>query len=334
MTAVYYPIDESAARRANDMNSMRDYEPGSATAGYRAAVDSAAALVEAQKAKTSLFYHEKLDALQDHYARRLADYYNAYYRNESACPSILISGGSNFPTRKKEKQNARRDTLHREFEDIQGILEQIKSVGTGCVDLADPHARDILTEQLSRESTALETAKSANAYYRKHKTLEGCPGVSAQSAEWMTRPGWAACGSFLDLHGCPFPGYALQSIRGKIKRIQARLADLDKRQASQDNPENEIPFDGGTVIKNFSEDRLQIVFSEKPDDDTRAKLKAHGFRWSPKSQAWQRQLTKSAEWAARQILEFPQAPAPDEWQPDDVGQMPGTAPDDLTLFDL
>lgn len=31
----YYTINEEAARRANDMNSFRDYKAGSATAEYR-----------------------------------------------------------------------------------------------------------------------------------------------------------------------------------------------------------------------------------------------------------------------------------------------------------
>ena len=68
----YYPIDENTARRAHEMMSMRDYKPGSATAGYRASVDEAAALVERCKAATSPYYHDKLDALLDRYARRLA----------------------------------------------------------------------------------------------------------------------------------------------------------------------------------------------------------------------------------------------------------------------
>ena len=111
----YYEISEETARTAHNMNSMRDYKPGSATAEYRAAVDKAAALVEAKKAKVSPYYHEKLDALLDRYARRLAEYYNAYYRNEASCPSILVSGGSNFPVNKKNRQNARRDSLYQEY---------------------------------------------------------------------------------------------------------------------------------------------------------------------------------------------------------------------------
>ena len=40
----YYPIDEDAARRANDMNSIYDYAAGAATREYRRAVNQAATL--------------------------------------------------------------------------------------------------------------------------------------------------------------------------------------------------------------------------------------------------------------------------------------------------
>lgn len=304
-TTKYYDISEETARRANDANSMRDYKPGSATAEYRAAVDQAAELVERKKKSVSPFYHDKLDALLDRYARRLAEYYNAYYRNEASCPSILISGGSNFPVNKKNKQNARRDSLFQEYKDIQGILDKIKGIGTGAVDLADPHAREILTEQLAAHQKALDDAKAANAYYRKHKTLDGCPGITDKEREWLTRPGVfnsGANGTPLELYGCPFPAYELQSRRGYIKRAADRLAELDKREAQQAQPAESTKFDGGEIVRNLDADRLQILFDEKPDEETRAALKSNGFRWSPRYNAWQRQLTQNAESAARRAL--------------------------------
>ena len=174
----YYPIDEGIARRAHEMMSMRDYPENRATNEYRAAVDNAAALVERCKAATSPSYHDKLDALLDRYARRLAQWTNDYNRNGASCPSILISGGSNFPVRKKERQNAREDSLWREYKEIEAILDKIKNTGTGPVDLADPYAREMLTDQLQRLQKRLEDGKAMNAHYRKHKTMKGFPGMS------------------------------------------------------------------------------------------------------------------------------------------------------------
>ena len=211
----YYPIDEGTARRAHEMMSFRDYRPGSATAEYRAAVDKAAELVERKKQSVSPYYHDKLDALLDRYARRLAKWKNDYNRNGASCPSVMICGPANFPTRKKERQNAREESLWQEYKTIEAILSKIESIGTGPVDLADPHAREILTDQLAAHQKALDDAKAANAYYRKHKTLDGCPGISPREKEYLTRPGVFAKGdgSPLELYGCPFPAYELQSRR-------------------------------------------------------------------------------------------------------------------------
>ena len=56
------------------------------------------------------------------------------------------------------------------------------------------------------------------------------------------------------------------------------------------------------IFRNLEADRLQILFDEKPDEETRATLKQNGFRWSPRYGAWQRQLTPNAEAAARRAL--------------------------------
>ena len=295
---MYYEISEESARRANYMNSMRDYRPGSATAEYRGEVDKAAALVERQKQKVSPFYHDRLDALLDRYARRLASYYNDYYRNEAACPSILISGGSNFLVRKKEKQNSRRDTLMHEYNEIQGILSKIKSVGTGPIDPTDPHAREMLTDRLQRLQATLDRGKAMNAHYRKHKTMKGFPDMTDESAAEMDdaisrAPAFAQT---------PFPDFELASLRGKIKRVQENLAKLDSVEQHKDDAANTLEFDGGKIFLNIEENRLQILFDEIPGEETRSALKSHGFKWSRKNEAWQRQLTRNAVYDAKKIL--------------------------------
>lgn len=64
-----------------------------------------------------------------------------------------------------------------------------------------------------------------------------------------------------------------------------------------------IEKDGFAVIKNFAEDRLQIIHNEKPDSNTIQRLKSNGFRWSPRNHAWQRQLTGNAYYAASRAVD-------------------------------
>ena len=294
----YGSIDEETARNAHYCIHMSDYKPGSATASYRNSVNKAAQMVEQQKARVSAFYHDKLDALLNSYARRLAQWTNDYNRNQASYPSQFISGAGNFNMRKHNRQMSREDSLWEEYRQIEAILDKIRSVGTGPVDLADPHAREMLTERLNSQRQMLEDAKAANAYYRKHKTLVGCPGFTAEQVANLTDPN-----SFdIRVHGSPFPAYELASLRGKIERTEQRLAELDKREQQAAQPQTGTAFDGGQIVRNIDLNRLQILFDAIPDAATRTALKQNGFRWSPKNQAWQRQLTDNAERAARQVL--------------------------------
>ena len=93
-------------------------------------------------------YHEKNDSLLDTYARKLAANMNKGYEIDARVPSILIAGGSNFPTRKKEKQNAARDSNYREWQDIQGLLDKIRSTGMGGISADDPQAVQKLEKKL------------------------------------------------------------------------------------------------------------------------------------------------------------------------------------------
>ena len=302
---MYYEINEKNARISKEMMSMRDYVEGSATSEYRAMVDKAARLVEEQKKQVSEFYHDKLDHLLDRYAKTLAEYVNRENQIGTMCPSIMISGGSNFPVRKKEKQVAAWEANRANYEKAEGILRKIRSVGTGPIDFADPHAEEMLADRINNLQAELDACKEANAYYRKHKTLEGCPGISAKSREWLTRPGVfnsGENGTPLELYKTPFPSYHLTSIRQRLKKAKERLEEYHKRKASGQESGSGLKFEGGEIVKNAELNRLQILFDYIPDEETRTALKQNGFRWSPSNKAWQRQLTDAAEMATKRIL--------------------------------
>ena len=288
----YYTINEEAAKRAKDMNSFSDYKPGSATAGYQAMVDEAYALAERQKARVDPMYHEKIDALVDRYARKLAANLNEAHAIDARVPSILIAGGSNFPTQKKLKQNAARDRNMGEYMEIQKLLEKIKSVGMGGISADDIHAVEKLEAKLDGLKRDQEQMKAVNAYYRNYKTLEGCPGLTPEavmelqasmSRDWRKDP-------------VPYPSYMLTNNNANIHRTEQRISDLKNRAEFVG-----WEFPGGRAEVNEGENRLQLFFDEKPSEEQRRELKSGGFRWAPSQGAWQRQLTKNAIYAADRI---------------------------------
>lgn len=61
-------------------------------------------------------------------------------------------------------------------------------------------------------------------------------------------------------------------------------------------------IDDVEVVENINDNRLQLFFDGKPEQEMINKLKANGFRWSPKNKAWQRQLTDNARIALKRVL--------------------------------
>lgn len=288
----FYEINETAARRAKDMNSFSDYAPGSATAGYQSMVNEAYALAERQKQRVDPMYHEKIDALVDRYARKLADNINEGNAIDARVPSVMIAGPANFPVRKKEKQNAARDRNMGEYMEIKGLLNKIKAVGTGGISADDDLAVEKLEAKLTGLEESQELMKSVNAYFRKNKTLDGCPGLSAEVTEQLK----ASMSRDWRKDPMPFPSYALTNNNANIHRVRQRLDDLKNRSEFVG-----WAFPGGEAKINEAENRLQLLFEEKPSEEQRRMLKSEGFKWAPSQGAWQRQLNQNAIRAAARI---------------------------------
>ena len=289
--AQYYPINEEAARRAKEAMSFSDYRAGSATAEYHAMVDKAAEMAEVQKRRTDPEYHEKINHLLDLYARKLAQNMNEGYAIAARVPSMLIAGPANFLVRKKEKQNAAADRNMMEWRYIQGLLDRIRSTGMGGISADDEDAIEKLQMKLERRQAAQERMKTINAYYRKHKTLDGCPDLTPEAIKEL-KADMAGNWQTQDL---PYPTWQLSNNNAEMRRIKVRIEQLTRqREAGYVG----WTFDGGTVEANQEENRLQILFDNKPNNDTRIALRSHGFRWSSRAGAWQRQLNDNAIRAA------------------------------------
>ena len=290
----YYSINEGAARRAKEMNSFSDYKPGSATAEYRHYVDNAFEIAQAQKKRVDPMYHEKIDSLLDTYARKLAANMNHSFAIDARVPSILIAGGSNFPVRQKEKQNAARDSNMQEWQYIQGLLDKIRSTGMGGIRQDDPQAIPKLQKKLDGLVKAQETMKAVNAYYRKHGTLDGCPHLSPDNIENLK----ADMASSWHYEQKPFQSWELSNNNAEIHRVRQRIESLTR---AKETVYVGWEFDGGHVEANREQSRLQVFFEDKPDADARQQLKEHGFRWAPSVGAWQRLLNGNAYYAADRI---------------------------------
>jgi hypothetical protein len=292
----YYEINETAARQARECWSFRDYQHGSKTAEYKAKVDECYSLVD----KLPDDLKEKGATMADRYARRLAEWYNKQFRIEMMCPSVMISGCSNFPVSKKEKQNAARDRHYQLYDEIQKIPEKIKGLlrGTNIIKSGEADALEQLRKKAEKAEALQTEMKAVNAYYRKNKTLKGYKDYTDEKAEMLDK---AIKESF---DGVPFASYTLTNNNAKIKNTRKRIAELERLKETATEQTNETyNTDLFEIIENADIMRLQLRFDGKPDADTRTVLKQNGFRWSPSNGVWQRQLTDNAKFALERVIE-------------------------------
>lgn len=295
---MYYQINEEAARRAKEANSFSDYIPGSATEEYKRMVDKAAAIAEDAKTKVDPMYHEKIDHYVDLYARKLADNLNAGYIIDGRVPSVLIAGASNFPVGKKMKQNAARERNMNEYNEIQDLLSKIRSIGHGGIMSDDKNAVAKLEKKLEAAQAQM---KAVNAYFRKHKTLDGCPDLSPDEIEKLK----VDVSKYWHSQNSPYQSFELSNNSANIRRIKERIETLKKeQQAQQEAPAQEERHEGYTLVENAEACRIQFLFDGKPDEATRTALKSYGFRWAPSEKAWQRMLNDNGRFAARQVIKI------------------------------
>ena len=300
-------INESTARLAKQMRSFDDYKEGSATASYNAQCAEAAAILEKVKAKCATDeQRERAEYLYNRYCSVLAEAINRDNEIGTRCPSVLICGAGNFPTRKKEKQIAAWDKNMENWRKADHYLDMLKWAHTLAVKSDDPEVLDFLRAKLAGLEEAHALMVSANAYYRKNKTLEGFEGIPADTMAWITRPGVYlpggrnGDGSPLAFYGKPFPTYELTNSNANIKRVKQRIETLEAVKASKSIEEE---HDGYTYRENAEAMRVQLRFDGKPDDETRALLKRNGFRWAPSQGVWQRQLNDNGKYAAHRVME-------------------------------
>lgn len=299
----YYEINEATAKLAKEMNSFSDYKAGSATASYKAAVDDVYKLAD-EVAKARPEYAEKAQILADRYARKLADWVNKSNRIETMCPSIMITGGGNFPVAKKNKQNAARDSHYRALDEVTRIKEQLEKLryAQQIIKSGDADALEQLQAKLEKLEAKQAKMKEMNAYYRKHKTLKGYGSLTDERAAELDENIKSD-----RLYNAPFAPYALTNNNAKIKNTKARIAELERlknaAEAHEESAAGKYDTELFKVVENAEIMRLQLIFEGKPDAETRAVLKKNGFRWSPSNEAWQRQLTDNAKYAVKRIIE-------------------------------
>jgi hypothetical protein len=306
-------INETTARTAWNGIHMSSYEAGSATREWDGMCHEARIAAD-EAIKRAPERTDEIEAIYERYESRAADYINERNSIDAMCPSVLIVGGANFPTSKKNKQVARLDAFYKKDFGFDKLLNKLRLIGTDreAIKSGDDDAIAKLERKLEVRQKRQEEMKAANAWYRKHKTLDGLQPESVREAAQNELDFQLKTLYFRDdadreaykLKTKPYT-YKLTNNNSEINRIKKRIEALKAaKEAAESEPKTgSVCGEPCEVIEDANDMRIRLVFDGKPSDECRALLKRNGFRWSPRNAAWQRQLNENGRFAVRRVLD-------------------------------
>lgn len=244
---------------------------------------------------------------REQYLSNYKSHLSGVWASESRVANAFVTGRSGFNYRRNEKaENAYRNKCEafrgwreRALKAVEKYKESQKTDEQRAEELWQKVEADI-------DSTAttihnLDTGKERGysralfvsnlfgriATYAKNGNVEIVERAVARIREWNAK--------------CQKPIITERHSLFKLPDVARSVRQKAEETAGREN--KEIAFEGGKVVFNYAEDRLQILFDEVPDKEFRERMhREFRFNWSRRNMAWQRQLTDNAVRAARRLL--------------------------------
>lgn len=164
--------------------------------------------------------------------------------------------------------------------------------------LGDDDAVERLEKKLADLEKKQETMKETNKIIRSKKLSE------IEKYNKLIELGYTEDGvrdvftpNFIGEIG--FPRYSITNNVANIRKVKEQLERAKQMKSTDDK---EYTIGEVRIVENYEENRLQLFFPGKPEDDMRSKLKHNGFRWAPSNGCWQSYLNRSQIERAKSII--------------------------------
>lgn len=238
------------------------------------------------------------EEIRDEYEDKYIEKYKEWLYAMSRCFSQAITGAGGWKPatfRRHEKTNA---AEHAAYERLLEWKEKVIKRCNRQQRLTGWAEVERLQEKLDELTRLQEMMKEANRIIRSKKLAEVekvdeivALGISeVEAIALMDGKGWWGVG---------FAPFQLSNNSARIRDTERKLK---QHQYMAEKEDGETTYEWGTLRRDYSEERYRLVFDGKPSKPVIDLLKGHGFKWSPKNEAWQRQITPNATYTLERLV--------------------------------
>lgn len=232
----------------------------------------------------------------DRYARALKENYLATAKSRAVAPSPMVVGRSNYKGNRKKAHAIEQKAINAMDKAQSDLAAAIKRQSPNAPISSDrPTAIEEIEDRISVRTEKQELMKAVNKAYSNYKKNKKSLDTAPIPEVYKNVIRKFEPDPMLDR---PFPAYELTNNGAEIRRLKKRVEQL---KAQRKDVSKGVSFEGGAIIDNVEENRLQIKYDKKPDAETIKKLKSFGFKWAPSKGVWQRFRGSSANYAAREV---------------------------------
>ena len=243
----------------------------------------------------------------DRYRQSYLKHFGAYLSSHGNVMSAMITGPSNFPTARNEKRSR---WAHNKLEAFlewrkkarQAVRRAILDART--IEEVEAVEWEKLRKEVDRSLAVIQGIDAGGSFYTRSAFVNSIVG----KVERLARNGEVG---LVDKAVALVAEY---NERHKKPAISKRhkfwtFADLAREHQQKHDEKLDRPIevvltgDGFSIQKSFQEDRVQILFDERPPAELRRKLRGVGWNWSRQNKAWQRKLTDNAVASATEMVE-------------------------------
>ena len=156
----------------------------------------------------------------------------------------------------------------------------------------DPNALELLNARIATLKDSQAKMREANVLVRRgDKAGLSALGFSDLAIAKLLKP------DYMGRTG--FPAFELTNNGANIRRLEDRVKEIG---GHINDISSEKAIGGVRFVDSVEENRLQIFFTGKPDENTRRELKSWGFRWTPTKNCWQAYRNANANYFANKLF--------------------------------